>query len=105
MPRQDGARMPQRTGNWDYDDPEEPPVSRRRDGRSAPPRGGSARRPNGPGGGSRLALAWRQRSGKARAGYIIATMVAVIAMVGGLAGYTEVRRLEGNITKVKVGGL
>ena len=73
--------MPQRTGDWDD-------VPRR-------PRGG----------GSRVLAAWRRRSALARAGYIAATFAAVIAVVGGLAGYSVVRRFEGNITKVKVGGL
>ena len=73
--------MPQRSGDWDD-------VPRR-------PRGG----------GSRVLAAWRRRSALARAGYIAATFAAVIAVVGGLAGYSVVRRFEGNITKVKVGGL
>jgi LCP family protein required for cell wall assembly len=48
---------------------------------------------------------WRQRSALAKAGYIAATMVAVVSVIAGLGGYAYVRHLEGNITVVKVGGL
>ncbi|HUB41401.1 MAG TPA: LCP family protein [Streptosporangiaceae bacterium] len=48
---------------------------------------------------------WRRKRALAKAGYITATVVAVVAMVAGIGAYAEYRRLEGNITKVKVGGL
>jgi LCP family protein required for cell wall assembly len=48
---------------------------------------------------------WQQQGRLAKAGYILATLVAVVAVVAGLGGYAEYRHLEGNITVVKVGGL
>ena len=48
---------------------------------------------------------WRRKSTLAKAGYITAIVVAVVVMVAGIGAYAEYRRLEGNITKVKVGGL
>jgi LCP family protein required for cell wall assembly len=48
---------------------------------------------------------WRRQGRLAKAGYILATLVAVVAVVAGLGGYAEYRHLEGNITIVKVGGL
>jgi LCP family protein required for cell wall assembly len=48
---------------------------------------------------------WRRKRTLAKAGYITATVVAVVAMVAGIGAYAEYRRLEGNITKVAVGGL
>ncbi len=62
----------------------------------------------GPGRGGRAAEAharWRRKSRLAKAGYIGATLVAVLVMVVGIGGYAEYRHLEGNITVVKVGGL
>jgi LCP family protein required for cell wall assembly len=56
-------------------------------------------------GGSRRRQAWRAKTRLARAGYIVATLVAVVAVIGGVGGYAEVRHLEGNITVVKVSGL
>jgi LCP family protein required for cell wall assembly len=49
--------------------------------------------------------AWRRKSRLARTGYILATVVAVVAVAAGVGGYTYVRHLEGNITVVKVKGL
>jgi LCP family protein required for cell wall assembly len=48
---------------------------------------------------------WRGKSTLAKAGYIGATLLAVVIMVVGIGAYAEYRRLEGNITVVKVGGL
>ena len=41
----------------------------------------------------------------ARTGYIMATLVAVVVMVAGIGAFVIYRQLEGNITRVKVGGL
>ena len=48
---------------------------------------------------------WRGKSRLAKAGYIGATMLAVVIMIAGIGAYAEYRRLEGNITVVPVGGL
>jgi LCP family protein required for cell wall assembly len=48
---------------------------------------------------------WRDKSPLARAGYIGATLLAVVILVAGIGAYAEYRRLEGNITKVQVGDL
>jgi LCP family protein required for cell wall assembly len=48
---------------------------------------------------------WKHKSTLAKAGYIGATLVAVLAMVIGIGGYSYYRHLEGNITVLKVGGL
>jgi LCP family protein required for cell wall assembly len=48
---------------------------------------------------------WRGKSSLAKAGYIAATVLAVVIMVAGIGAYAEYRHLEGNITVVKVGGL
>ncbi len=114
--------MPQRAG-WDDEGPRR--SGRRRHGSPGAGRGGqdgsgtgrNAEGSSGIGRGDqgsygpdrrnrgRLRASWRRRSRLAKAGYITATLVAVVAMVAGLAGYAVVRRLEGNITKVQVGGL
>jgi LCP family protein required for cell wall assembly len=94
----------QARGSWT---PEGDGMSRR--GSGAPP--GPYRGPSpyaGPGRRGRAAEAharWRRKSRLARAGYIGATLVAVLAMVVGIGGYTYYRHLEGNITVVNVGGL
>ena len=62
----------------------------------------------GPGGRGRAGdrhVRWRGKSGLAKAGYIAATVLAVVIMVAGIGAYAEYRHLEGNITVVKVGGL
>ena len=72
------------------------PEGSRRSQRAAPPQRG------------RLASArarWRSHSLLARAGYILATLVAVVAVVAGLGAFAIYRQLTGNITKVNVGGL
>ena len=48
---------------------------------------------------------WRRKSVLAKAGYVGATVLAIVVMVAGVGAYAEYRHLEGNITKVKVGGL
>jgi LCP family protein required for cell wall assembly len=48
---------------------------------------------------------WKRKSTLAKAGYLGATFVAVLAMVIGIGGYAEYRHLEGNITVDNVGGL
>jgi LCP family protein required for cell wall assembly len=48
---------------------------------------------------------WRRKSGMAKTGYILASVFALVIMVGGIGGYAYVRHLEGNITSVNVGGL
>jgi LCP family protein required for cell wall assembly len=48
---------------------------------------------------------WRGKSTLAKAGYIGATLLAVVIMVAGIGAYAEYRHLEGNITVVNVGGL
>jgi LCP family protein required for cell wall assembly len=49
--------------------------------------------------------AWRRKSRLAKTGYVLATVFALVIMVGGVGAYAEYRHLEGNITVVKVGGL
>jgi LCP family protein required for cell wall assembly len=44
-------------------------------------------------------------SGLAKAGYITATLVAVVAVLAGLGGYAEYLRLDRNLTVVNVSGL
>ena len=48
---------------------------------------------------------WRRKSRLAKAGYVLASLVAAVAVVAGVGGYALYRQLEGNITVVKVGGL
>jgi LCP family protein required for cell wall assembly len=59
----------------------------------------SRRNPDGP------RARWKRRSILAKAGYTLATVMAVVLVVGALGGYAEYRRLDGNITVVNVGGL
>ena len=59
-----------------------------------PPRGRTAR-----------AAGWRGKSGLAKAGYVLATLVAVVAVTAGIGAFALYRQLSGNITKVQVGGL
>jgi LCP family protein required for cell wall assembly len=79
--------------------------SRQSRGRSAPP--GPGRRP-GPGsqsGPPRARERWRRQSGPAKAGYILASLLAVVMVAAGLGGYAVYQQLSGNITKVNVGHL
>jgi len=48
---------------------------------------------------------WRQKSLLAKAGYVLAAMVAFIAVVAGVGSYAEYRHLDGNITVDNVGDL
>jgi LCP family protein required for cell wall assembly len=48
---------------------------------------------------------WHRKSGLAKAGYIMATLVAVVAVVAGLGAFALYRQLAGSITDVQVGGL
>ncbi len=49
--------------------------------------------------------AWRRQSRGAKAGYILASLVAIVAMVAGIGAFAIYRQLDGNITKVHVGHL
>jgi LCP family protein required for cell wall assembly len=80
--------------------------------RGPAPRGPAPRGPVGgpPGRGRQPGLrqareTWRRKTGLAKAGYIIASLVAVVAVVAGIGGFAIYRQLDGNITKVNVGGL
>jgi LCP family protein required for cell wall assembly len=48
---------------------------------------------------------WLKMSAVAKAGYVAATMVAVVSVVAGVGGYAYWRHLEGNVTVLNVGGL
>ena len=48
---------------------------------------------------------WRRQSRLAKAGYILASLLAVVVVVAGIGAFAIYRQLDGNITKVKVGGL
>jgi len=82
---------------------------RSRQGSRAP--GGRSRQPSpyagsgGRGGAGDAHVRWRGKSTLAKAGYIGATLLAVVVMIAGIGAYAEYRRLEGNITVDKVGGL
>jgi LCP family protein required for cell wall assembly len=68
----------------------------------SPRRGGTPRR----GGRPHLAHGgWLKMTAVAKAGYIAATLVAVVSVVAGVGGYAYWRHLEGNVTVVHVGGL
>jgi LCP family protein required for cell wall assembly len=73
--------------------------------RSAP-RGAPAGRP-APGGRPNLRARdrWRRQRWQAKIGYILASLVAVVAVVAGLGAFAVYRQLDSNITKVKVGDL
>src|ERR1700740_1841426 len=53
---------------------------------------------------ARARAGWRGRSGLAKAGYVMATLVAVVAVAAGVAAFALYRQLDGSITKVQVGG-
>jgi LCP family protein required for cell wall assembly len=79
--------------------------SRQSRSRSAPP--GPGHRP-GPGSQFDPLPArerWRRQSGPAKAGYILASLLAVVMVAAGLGGYAVYQQLSGNITKVHVGDL
>ena len=48
---------------------------------------------------------WRRHSRLARAGYVLATVAAVIAVVAGIGAFAIYEQLDASITKVHVGGL
>ena len=48
---------------------------------------------------------WRRQSRLAKAGYIVASLLAVVVVVAGIGAFAVYRQLDGNITKVNVGGL
>jgi len=68
---------------------------------------GPAGRPPPPAGGprGRARDRWRRQRWQAKAGYILASLVAVVAVVAGLGAFAVYRQLDGNITKVNVGDL
>ncbi len=75
-------------------------------GRPAPR--GPAGRPPPPGGRRGVGRArdrWRRQRWQAKAGYILASLVAVVAVAAGLGAFAVYRQLDGNITKVNVGDL
>jgi LCP family protein required for cell wall assembly len=72
--------------------------------------GGPPRRPRGngrPQGNRRtpLRVRWRRQSLLLKAGYIVATLVAVVAVAAGIGVFAIYHKLDGNITKVEVGDL
>jgi LCP family protein required for cell wall assembly len=88
-----------------------------RSGTRSAPRGSAGGRPapRGPAGrpppsGGRRGVGrardrWRRQRWQAKAGYILASLVAVVAVAAGLGGFAVYRQLDGNITKVNVGDL
>ena len=75
-------------------------------GRPAPR--GPVGRPPPPGGRRGVGRArdrWRRQRWQAKAGYILASLVAVVAVAAGLGGFAVYHQLDGNITKVNVGDL
>jgi LCP family protein required for cell wall assembly len=56
-------------------------------------------------GGRPAAGYWRRQSRLAKVGYVAASLLAVVAMAAGIGAFAVYRQLEGNITKVNVGGL
>ena len=48
---------------------------------------------------------WRRQSRGAKIGYILASLIAIVAMVAGIGAFAIYRTLDGNITKVQVGHL
>jgi len=68
--------------------------------------GRSARRPTATSGWGASAMArWRGQRRLAKAGYILATVAAIVAVVAGIGAFAIYEKLDGNITKVNVGGL
>src|SRR5215469_3931709 len=52
-----------------------------------------------------MRASWRRQSPVAKVGYVLATLVAVVAVAASLGGFAIYRQLTGNITKVNVAGL
>jgi LCP family protein required for cell wall assembly len=48
---------------------------------------------------------WRGQSRLAKAGYVLASLLAVVFVVAGVGVYAVYQHLTGNLTKIKVGGL
>jgi LCP family protein required for cell wall assembly len=69
-----------------------------RDSASGPRRRPPGRRPARPG-------RWRRQSLLVKAGYVVASLVAVVAVAAGLGAFVIYHRLTTNITKVQVAGL
>jgi LCP family protein required for cell wall assembly len=88
-----------------------PPRGGRRSGRGSGMPSGSSRQPSPragagrPGGVADARAQWRAKRTLAKAGYIMATLLAVVVMIAGIGVYAEYRRLDSNITKVHVAGL
>ena len=86
-------------------------VAGSRSGSRSAPRGGSAGRSapgrSAPGArsGPRARDRWRRQRWQAKVGYILASLVAVLAVVAGLGAFAVYRQLDSNITKVHVGDL
>jgi LCP family protein required for cell wall assembly len=87
---------------WDRSS-QEPSAPPRR--RSAPLRSSGRRPVSGDGPGLRARDRWRRQTRLAKARYILASLLAVVVIVAGLGAFAVYRHLDGNITKVKVGGL
>jgi LCP family protein required for cell wall assembly len=79
------------SGRHDHDDPGMRPPRRSMPGRQARQ-------------GTRLDY-WRRQSLRAKVGYILASLTAVVAMVAGIGGFAVYQHFDANITKVHVGGL
>ena len=54
---------------------------------------------------ARTRAGWRGKSRLAKAGYVVATLAAVVAVAAAVSAFAVYRQLAGNITKVQVGGL
>jgi LCP family protein required for cell wall assembly len=54
---------------------------------------------------ARARASWRGKSRLGKAGYVVATLAAVVAVVAAVSAFALYRQLDGNITKVQVGGL
>jgi LCP family protein required for cell wall assembly len=83
------------------------PADNARADRPRPNRGPSGRRPTprDPRDMRGLRQAWRRQSRMAKVGYVVASLVAVVAVAASLGGFAIYRQLTGNITKVQVAGL
>ena len=62
-------------------------------------------RPPGAGRGAGARASWQRKSSLAKAGYVTATVIAVVAVIAGLGAFALYRQLAGNITDVQVGDL
>ncbi len=101
-----------RRGRRDLDEVDLRPSPRVRSSDGQPADRAAGRGPGGmpPSGGgqSRFRRArdgWRRQRTLAKIAYVLATLVAVVAVAAGIGAFAVYRQLEGNITKVHVGGL